>query len=121
FTLIPGRRLADGSYQKPMSAIVANFTKPSGTRPSLLQHQEVEPLFHAFGHILHQVLTRAELVRLSGSSTERDLVEAPSQIVEHGTGRPEVLPPFARHYETGEPIPESLVKAMVEARNLNIA
>lgn len=121
FTLIPGRRLADGSYQKPMSAIVANFTKPSGTRPSLLQHQEVETLFHEFGHILHQVLTRAELVRFSGSSTERDFVEAPSQIMEHWTWRPEVLATFARHYETGEPIPESLVKAMVEARNLNIA
>ncbi|MFO7292155.1 MAG: M3 family metallopeptidase [Actinomycetes bacterium] len=121
FTLIPGRRLPDGSYQKPMSAIVANFTKPSGDRPSLLQHQEVETLFHEFGHVLHQVLTKAELVRFSGSSTERDFVEAPSQIMEHWTWRPEVLATFARHYETGEPIPESLVEAMVEARNLNIA
>lgn len=121
FTLVPGRRLPDGTYQKPLSAIVANFTKPSPSRPSLLQHNEVETLFHEFGHILHQVLTRAELVRFSGSSTERDFVEAPSQIMEHWTWRPEVLATFARHYETGEPIPESLVKSMVEARNLNIA
>lgn len=121
FPLIPGRRLADGSYQRPESAIVANFTKPSQSRPSLLQHTEVETLFHEFGHILHQVLTRAELVRFSGSSTERDFVEAPSQIMEHWTWRPEVLSRFARHYQTGEPIPEALVKAMVEARNLNIA
>jgi thimet oligopeptidase len=121
FTLVPGRRLPEGSYQKPMSAIVANFTKPAADRPSLLQHSEVETLFHEFGHILHQVLTRAELVRFAGSSTETDFVEAPSQIMEHWTWRPEVLATFARHYETGEPIPESLVKAMVEARNLNVA
>lgn len=121
FPLVPGRRLPDGSYQQPLSAIVANFTKPSPSRPSLLQHNEVETLFHEFGHILHQVLTRAELVRFAGSSTERDFVEAPSQIMEHWTWRPEVLAIFARHYETGEPIPESLVKSMVEARNLNIA
>lgn len=121
FDLVPGRRLPDGSYQSPVSAIVANFTKPSAKRPSLLQHSEVETLFHEFGHILHQVLTRAELVRFAGSNTERDFVEAPSQIMEHWTWRPEVLAKFARHYETGEPIPEELVKAMVEARNLNIA
>lgn len=121
FPLIPGRRLADGSYQRPLAAIVANFTKPSSSRPSLLQHNEVETLFHEFGHILHQVLTRAEIVRFAGSSTERDFVEAPSQIMEHWTWRPEVLATFARHYETGEPIPETLVKAMVEARNLNVA
>ena len=121
FPLVPGRRQDDGSYQRPVAAIVANFTKPSSTRPSLLQHNEVETLFHEFGHILHQVLTRAELVRFAGSATERDFVEAPSQIMEHWTWRPEVLATFARHYQTGEPIPESLVKSMVEARNLNVA
>ncbi|MGH8912415.1 MAG: M3 family metallopeptidase, partial [Acidimicrobiia bacterium] len=121
FQLVPGRRLPDGSYQTPVSAIVANFTKPTSTRPSLLQHNEVETLFHEFGHILHQVLTKAELVRFSGSSTERDFVEAPSQIMEHWTWRPEVLSMFARHHETGEPFPAELVEAMVAARNLNIA
>ncbi len=121
FPLVPGRRRDDGTYQRPVAAIVANFTKPSTKRPSLLQHNEVETLFHEFGHILHQILTRAELVRFAGSATERDFVEAPSQIMEHWTWRPEVLATFARHYETGEPIPESLVKSMVEARNLNIA
>jgi Zn-dependent oligopeptidase len=81
----------------------------------------VETLFHEFGHILHQVLTAAELVRFSGSSTERDFVEAPSQIMEHWTWRPEVLSSFARHHETGDPFPTELVEAMVAARNLNIA
>ena len=121
FPLVPGRLLADGSYQTPVSAIVANFTKPTASRPSLLLHSEVETLFHEFGHILHQVLTRAKLVRFSGSSTERDFVEAPSQIMEHWTWRPEVLSSFAFHHETGEPIPADLVEALVAARNLNVA
>lgn len=121
FTLVAGHRFSDGSYQHPTSAIVANLTKPTAKRPSLLQHSEVETLFHEFGHILHQVLTTAELVRFSGSSTERDFVEAPSQIMEHWTWRPEVLSTFARHHESGEPIPTELIEAMVAARNLNIA
>jgi|FLYL01.1.fsa_nt_gi thimet oligopeptidase len=121
FPLVPGRRLADGSYQRPVAAIVANFTKPTATRPSLLQHSEVETLFHEFGHILHQVLNRAELVRFSGTNTERDFVEAPSQIMEHWVWKADVLRRFARHHQTGEPIPEELVDQLVAARRLNIA
>jgi thimet oligopeptidase len=104
-----------------VSAIVANFTKPSGDRPSLLTHQEVETFFHEFGHILHQTLTTAELVRFSGTSTERDFVEAPSQIMENWTWQASVLRRFARHFETGDPIPDHLVDQLVAARNLNIA
>jgi Zn-dependent oligopeptidase len=121
FPLIPGRRLADGSYQKPLAAIVANFTKPGADRPSLLQHQEVETFFHEFGHILHQTLTKAELTKFSGTSTEGDFVEAPSQIMENWTWQPEVLARFARHYETGEPISPRLVSQLTAAKNLNIA
>ena len=121
FPLVPGRRLDDGTYQHPVSAIVANVTKPTEERPSLLQHQEVETMFHEFGHILHQTLTKAELVRFSGTSVERDFVEAPSQIMEHWTWKPDVLQRFARHHETGEPIPEDLVDRLVAAKNLNIA
>jgi thimet oligopeptidase len=121
FPLVPGRRLADGSYQHPVSAIVANVTKPTEERPSLLQHQEVETMFHEFGHILHQTLTKAELVKFSGTSVERDFVEAPSQIMEHWTWKPEVLQRFARHHETGEAIPENLVDRLVAAKNLNVA
>ena len=105
FDLVPGRRLPDGSYQRPVSAIVANFTKPTADRPSLLLHDEVVTLFHEFGHILHQTLTRAETARFSGTSTERDFVEAPSQIMEHWCWRPEVLTRFARHHETGRTDP----------------
>jgi thimet oligopeptidase len=83
FTIRSGRRRADSSYQRPVSAIVANFTKPGPGTPSLLRHSEVETLFHEFGHILHQVLTRADYSRFSGTATERDFVEAPSQMLEH--------------------------------------
>ncbi|HKZ20093.1 MAG TPA: M3 family metallopeptidase [Acidimicrobiia bacterium] len=121
FPLIPGRRLDDGSYQKPLAAIVANFTKPGADRPSLLQHQEVETFFHEFGHILHQTLTRAELTKFSGTSTEGDFVEAPSQIMEHWTWQPQVLARFARHYQTGQPISPELVSQLTAAKNLNIA
>jgi Zn-dependent oligopeptidase len=104
-----------------VSAIVANFTKPTAERPSLLQHDEVVTLFHEFGHVLHQTLTRAETARFSGTNTERDFVEAPSQIMEHWCWRTEVLSRFARHHETGEPIPTELVEQLVAARDLNVA
>ncbi len=121
FPLTPGRRLADGTYQHPVSAIVANFTKPAGNRPSLLLHSEVETLFHEFGHILHQTLTRTELVRFSGTSTERDFVEAPSQIMQHWTWKPDVLSRFATHHQTGEAIPATLVEQLTAAKLLNVA
>lgn len=120
FDLVVGRRRADGTYCTPVSAIVANFTKPTADRPSLLLHDEVVTLFHEFGHILHQTLTKAETARFSGTNTERDFVEAPSQIMEHWCWRPEVLTRFARHHETGEAIPTELVDQLVAARDLNV-
>ena len=121
FTLVKGRRREDGSYQKPRSAIVANFTPPSEDGPALLQHSEVLTLFHEFGHILHQVLTRAELGRFSGSSTEWDFVEAASQIMENWTWEPEILARFAFHHRTGEPLPAELLEKLTGAKLLNIA
>lgn len=121
FTLRGGRKLHDGSYQQPVSAIVANFTKPSGDQPSLLRHPEVETLFHEFGHILHQTLTSAERLRFSGTRTERDFVEAPSQMLEHWIWRADVLASFSRHYETGEPLPKDLLDSMIAAKNLDSA
>ena len=119
FTLRSGRRLPDGSYQKPVSAIVANFTKPSADAPSLLRHSEVETLFHEFGHILHQTLTQATYSRFSGTRTERDFVEAPSQMLEHWVWDREVLASFTRHHETGEPLPDSLLDSMLAAKTLS--
>jgi len=119
FTLRRGRRLPDGSYQQPVSSIVANFTKPSGSQPSLLRHSEVDTFFHEFGHIMHQTLTRAERGRFSGTQTERDFVEAPSQMLEHWCWEPKVLASFARHFETGAPLPETLLNSMIAAKQLD--
>ena len=120
FPLVLGRRGADGEYVTPVSAIVANFTPPSGDRPALLMHSEVETLFHEFGHILHMSLTTAEFPRFAGAETEWDFVEAPSQIMEHWTWDASVLDRFARHHETGEPMPPELLDQMVRARWLNV-
>ena len=119
FTLRRGRRLPDDTYQRPVSAIVANFTKPAADQPSLLRHSEVVTLWHEFGHILHQTLTRAERSRFSGTATERDFVEAPSQMLEHWCWEPAILQRFARHYETSEPIPADLVERLIAAKNLD--
>lgn len=121
FPLVTGHRRDDGSYQTPVAAIVANFTKPTASAPSLLKHDEALTLFHEFGHILHFCLTTVDLVRFAGFDTEWDFVEAPSQIMEHWMWQPEVLQRFARHHETGDPIPDDLVSRLVAARDLNIA
>jgi thimet oligopeptidase len=121
FPLIMSRRLEDESYQNPVCAMVANFTKPTAAAPSLLQHGEVETLFHEFGHVLHQNLGRTELARFAGTSVERDFVEAPSQIMQHWVWRADVLRRFARHHETAEPIPDRLVEQLVAARQLNVS
>ena len=118
FTLRPGRATADGGYQAPVSAIVANFTKPTGSAPSLLRHSEVRTLFHEFGHILHQTLTRARFTRFSGTSVERDFVEAPSQMLEHWIWDAAILGGFARHHETGEPLPGELLQQLIDSKNI---
>ena len=120
FPLVTGQLLEDGSYKKPIAAIVANFTKPTESTPSLLKHDEALTLFHEFGHIIHFCLTTVDLVRFAGFDTEWDFVEAPSQIMEHWMWQPEVLQRFARHHKTGEAIPEDLVTRLVAARDLNV-
>lgn len=118
FTLKPSRLRPDDTRQPAISAIVANFTKPSAESPSLLRHSEVETLFHEFGHILHQTLTRAPFSRFSGTAVERDFVEAPSQMLEHWTWEKTILEQFTSHKDTGEPIPPELIERMKEAKNI---
>ena len=119
FTLRGGRLLADGTYQAPVSAVVANFTKPAAGSPSLLRHSEVVTLFHEFGHILHQVMTRSPFLRFAGTSVQRDFVEAPSQMLEHWCWEPSLLASLTRHHESGEPIPDRLVQRMVAAKRVS--
>ncbi len=121
FDLVPGFRQPSGEYARPVGAVVANFTKPTTDTPSLLRHEEVLTLFHEFGHVLHQCLTRAESARFAGANTEWDFAEAPSQIMEHWTWEAEVLQQFSRHHDTGEKIPSHLVQQLVAARDVNIA
>jgi len=119
WSLVPGHRSSDGKPAQPVSAIVCNLPKPTPDRPSLLQHDDVVTLFHEFGHVLHMSLSQASFTRFSGASTEWDFVEAPSQIMEHWCWQPEALQTFARHHETGEPIPSAMVEQLVAAKNLN--
>jgi Zn-dependent oligopeptidase len=120
FSIMGGMRTADGDYRSPVSAVVANFTKPGPGSPSLLKHDEALTLFHEFGHVLHFSLTTVDHPRFAGYDTEWDFVEAPSQIMEHWMWQPEVLQRFARHHETGEAIPTDLVERLVAARDQNI-
>ncbi len=109
---------SDGTVTKPLVALVCNFTKPTETQPSLLSHGEVETFFHEFGHCLHSILTETTLANFSGTNVARDFVEAPSQMLENWTWQPEILARFARHYETGEPLPKAMIDGMIAAKNL---
>ena len=117
FGLVEGEEKQDGTYQIPFVAIVANLNKPSGDTPSLLKHSEVETLFHEFGHVLHNALTKAKYSAFSGTSVSWDFVEAPSQMLERWAWAPQVLKKISRHYQTGESLPDDLIKRMIAAKN----
>jgi Zn-dependent oligopeptidase len=117
FPLVSGRRKRDGSYSLPVAAIVSNFSPPSTHRPSLLTHSEVRTLFHEFGHIMHQTLTRAPYASLSGSSVPQDFVEAPSQMLEDWVYDTKVLALFKEVCPTCKPAPADLVARATQARD----
>jgi thimet oligopeptidase len=120
FSLISGRSKDDGAYSKPVSAIVANMNPPSKDIPSLLNHREVVTLFHEFGHIMHQTLTKAPYASLSGSSVARDFVEAPSQMLENWVWSPEVLTLLSGHYlDSKKKLPPEMLKKLIDARDFN--
>ena len=116
--LHPRKEWADGRVQRPLAALVCNFTKPTSTAPSLLSHDEVETFFHEFGHCLHTILTESKYGEFSGTSVARDFVEAPSQMFEHWVWDAKVLKTFARHYKTGAEFPDELLAGMVQAKYL---
>lgn len=102
---------------RPSISIVTNFSKPTGESPSLLTHDELTTLLHEFGHSLHGMLSRGRYPSMSGTNVVRDFVELPSQIMENWAYEPAFLQTFAKHYKTGEPIPEALVERIVRSRN----
>jgi peptidyl-dipeptidase Dcp len=102
--------------QTPIVVNVLNAARGAAGEPALLSHDEARTLFHEFGHALHGMLSDVTYPYLSGTNVARDFVELPSQLYEHWLDRPEVLSRFARHYETGEPIPADLVARMERAR-----
>lgn len=112
-------KAADGKDVRPVVYNVGNFTKPTAETPSLLTIDEVETLFHEFGHGLHGMLTRVAYPSISGTNVARDFVELPSQINEHWATHPEVLKLYACHYKTGEVIPDSLIAKMQRAATFN--
>jgi peptidyl-dipeptidase Dcp len=104
----------DGERIYPLSTIVMNFTRPAGDTPALLSFDEVSTMFHEFGHALHGLFTDEPYRRTSGS-VARDFVELPSQIMEHWAAEPEVLRVYAKHYQTGQPIPDELINKLQAA------
>ena len=104
---------------RPLVCNVASFTKPIGNTPSLLTMDEVETLFHEFGHGLHGLLTKCEYKGTSGTNVVRDFVELPSQINEHWATEPEVLKMYAKHYQTGKIIPDEIIEKIQKQKTFN--
>jgi Zn-dependent oligopeptidase len=107
--------IKDGNNERPHVSIVCNFTPPTETKPSLLTFNEVTTLFHEFGHALHGMLANTTYPSLSGTSVYWDFVELPSQIMENWCYEPEALALFAKHYETGEIIPQDYIEKIKES------
>ncbi|KAK0715537.1 peptidase family M3-domain-containing protein [Lasiosphaeris hirsuta] len=121
FNLQPGFLRADGTRHYPATALVCNFSKPTPKKPSLLKHDEVVTLFHELGHGIHDLAGRTRFARFHGTSTVRDFVEAPSQMLENWCWTPATLKSLSSHYETGSQIPDDLIAKLVATKHVNDA
>lgn len=116
FGINDGKRLPNGTYSRPVVAVVCNFPEPLNGRPSLLDFKDVQTMFHEFGHAMHSVLTQAEYRRYSGTGVEQDFVEAPSQMLENWVFQKEILDVFAADYEdSSKKMPKELIDQLVAA------
>jgi len=112
-----GQSIRDGVEYRPFISTVMNFTKPTADAPALITHDELTTFLHEFGHALHGMFAEGRYPSLTGTSVSRDFVELPSQIMENWAFEPEYLNSFAKHYQTGEPIPAELIEKIVAAKN----
>jgi thimet oligopeptidase len=120
FEIISGKLLPDGKYQRPTVALLCNFSPPTADKPSLMTHQEVETLFHEFGHALHSIVTRAKYGRFAGTHVPGDFVEAPSQMLQNWVWDKKVLDTFAADYrDPSKKIPADIIKKMNDAKLAN--
>jgi thimet oligopeptidase len=117
FVIISGKLLPNGKYQRPSVALLCNFPPASGDAPSLMTHQDVETLFHEFGHALHSIVTRAKYGRFAGTNVPGDFVEAPSQMLQNWVWDKKVLDTFAADYrDPSKKIPAEIVKKLNDAK-----
>ncbi|KAL7586460.1 hypothetical protein Lser_V15G35967 [Lactuca serriola] len=118
FAIRGGRRVSKTEYQLPVIALVCNFSKPHNSSIVRLNHSDVDTLFHEFGHALHSLLSRTDYQHFSGTRVAFDMAETPSNLFEYYAWDYRVLKKFAKHYSTGDSIPEKLVESMVGAKKM---
>ena len=113
--------LPDGQMQTPSVVIAANFTPAGNGMPSLLEHSEVETLFHEFGHVLQMSMATSKYATLTGDNVAWDYIEAHSQLLENWAWQPQVLKKISAHYKTGEALPDGLISSLVKSKNVGVA